>query len=257
MSKILTPQELLKLINEAKTKISDYFSELLNNNSADNNKKASMLASWVLTYIKYIKSEKTFNPKSLINYRKGRIVFVDFGFRVGNEYGGRHYAIVIDNKNAKISGVLTVIPLSSLKPNFVESKYEFQLKTGLYQLAADKVNNEALAIKEKMEKLNEEREIKLSQYENGEITLEEYKNFENYKNKKVKEWNVDVAIMLKHLKQLNSLKTDTVVDVGQVTTISKMRIINPKSNKDLLSGINICEEDVSKLKSYLKSLYLF
>jgi len=45
--------------------------------------------------------------------RRGHVVWVNFGFNVGSEFGGRHPALIL--KNAKT--VLTVLPLSSQTPN--------------------------------------------------------------------------------------------------------------------------------------------
>jgi len=253
----LSADELKQLIKEAIDKTQSFLNNLIKKNNDEDTKKATLLGYWIKNYIKYLSIEKTFKPQSLINYRKGRIVLADFGFRLGNEIGGKHYAIIIEKKNSKLSGIVTVIPLTSLKPSFSDNKYEFQLKTGLFQLAADKVNQEASEIKQEIDELNQEREVKLTQFQDSIITLEEYKKFEDYKNKRIKEWNIKIAIMMRHLKQLESLKYDTVVNVSQITTISKMRIITPKSNNDLLSGLKLSDEDINELKAYLKKLYLF
>ncbi|MGR5970055.1 type II toxin-antitoxin system PemK/MazF family toxin [Bacillus paranthracis] len=42
------------------------------------------------------------------------VVHVDFGFNVGAEYGGFHWAVVIQNDN-KAAHTIVVVPLSSLK----------------------------------------------------------------------------------------------------------------------------------------------
>ncbi|WP_236717729.1 type II toxin-antitoxin system PemK/MazF family toxin [Rummeliibacillus stabekisii] len=44
----------------------------------------------------------------------GEVVLAHFGFNVGAEYGGMHYAVVI-KKDKKSNPLLNVVPLSSLK----------------------------------------------------------------------------------------------------------------------------------------------
>ena len=41
---------------------------------------------------------------------------VDFGFNVGNEFGGRHYAVVLEKNNNPCSGVILVAPITSYAP---------------------------------------------------------------------------------------------------------------------------------------------
>ena len=51
--------------------------------------------------------------KKFLKYKKGTIVFCDFGIGLGEEISLRHFAIVLDNKDNPYKGTLTVIPLSS------------------------------------------------------------------------------------------------------------------------------------------------
>ena len=59
--------------------------------------------------------KKLLTLKKSIAYKRGDIVKLNFGFNIGSEYGGLHYAIVINNKNPHSSSVVTVIPLTSQK----------------------------------------------------------------------------------------------------------------------------------------------
>ena len=80
-------------------------------------KRAALLSYWIKDYVRFLKKEKTFDPKELIKYKRGSIVKAHLGYRIGSEEGGLHYAVVIDNGNAKSSNITTVIPLTSVKPN--------------------------------------------------------------------------------------------------------------------------------------------
>ncbi|HAP8019376.1 TPA: type II toxin-antitoxin system PemK/MazF family toxin, partial [Enterococcus faecium] len=48
-------------------------------------------------------------------YKRGTIVYVDFGVNVGYELSGNHFAIVLNNKDNSKNGVVCVVPISSKK----------------------------------------------------------------------------------------------------------------------------------------------
>ncbi len=77
-------------------------------------KKQNIIADWIRTWAQYLKFEKTFKPDRLKYYKRGDIIHIHFGFNVGNEQGGTHYAVV-DNNNNKSSGCVVVVPISSLE----------------------------------------------------------------------------------------------------------------------------------------------
>lgn len=76
-------------------------------------KNAALLTYWLRDYLRYLKAENAFNPKYNITYKRGQIVYVNFGYRIGSELGGCHYAIVLDVKNSKSNSQVTVIPMKS------------------------------------------------------------------------------------------------------------------------------------------------
>jgi len=77
-------------------------------------KKQSIIAKWIFKWCQYIDFESTFKPERVPRYKRGDVVYVDFGFNVGNEYGGVHYAAVLEVNNHKGNGNIIVIPLTSL-----------------------------------------------------------------------------------------------------------------------------------------------
>lgn len=80
-------------------------------------KKQSILTKWIKAWSKFLCREDNFNPEYLPYYKRGDIVYVDFGFNIGNEFGGVHYAAVIENNNNKKNGNIIVVPLTSLDPD--------------------------------------------------------------------------------------------------------------------------------------------
>ena len=57
-------------------------------------------------------------------------------------------------------------------------------------------------------------------------------------------------------KSHQKLKSGSIIDVGQIVTVSKMRLLNPKNAKDSLSKIKLSNEDLDLLNNKLKTLYI-
>jgi len=80
-------------------------------------KPKRLVIDWIHKWSALLRGEKTFDPKRLLRYKRGDILRVEFGFNVGNEYGGFHYAAVVENNNSNGSGNILVVPLTSLGIN--------------------------------------------------------------------------------------------------------------------------------------------
>lgn len=78
-------------------------------------KKSILLTYWLKDYNNFLKQELTYKPNYQPALKQGSIVQVNLGFRLGNEQGGLHYAIVLDKNDNKRKPIITVIPLSSIK----------------------------------------------------------------------------------------------------------------------------------------------
>ena len=76
-------------------------------------KKILILADWIVKWCLYLQNELTFESKKLKAYKQREIILVDFGFNVGSEFGGRHYAVVLEKENNPRSGVILVAPITS------------------------------------------------------------------------------------------------------------------------------------------------
>lgn len=77
-------------------------------------KVQNILTDWINKWSKYIVREQKFKPDFLPYYKRGDIVYADFGFNIGAEYGGIHYAVVVEINNNKRNGNILVVPLTSL-----------------------------------------------------------------------------------------------------------------------------------------------
>jgi mRNA interferase MazF len=105
------------------TKLSAKTSELLNDlrliiENMDE-KRGEIYLDWLQTQNKYLVWEENFDPLKLRKFNRGEIVFANFGFNVGSEYGGMHYAVILD-KNKKSNPMVNVVPLTSLKGGYTK-----------------------------------------------------------------------------------------------------------------------------------------
>ena len=237
------PKNILDFIKVQKSVLYEYI-RYIKHLMKTNYKKSAILVYWLKDYLRYIKNEKTFNPRQLINYKHGQIVFVNFGFRVGQELGGLHYAIVLDIKNSKSSSTLTVIPLRSKKDKDTtyQKTHMVSLSTILPTLLFDKSLHMIDTVNAKVLKIT------------NKYTSNEIKSNKILKSKlKIlqKQHNDANAI----LTYLNNLKSESLADIGQITTISKQRIKNPVRNDDPLANVIIPNNLMKMLEEKIQFLY--
>lgn len=102
--------------------------QLLTNWTESKYKKSVLLSYWFNDYIRLLKHEDKFkNQGQYQKYKRGQILFVNFGYRIGHELGGNHYCVVISKKDSIYSGNITVIPLRSFKGK-INHKFQVDLK---------------------------------------------------------------------------------------------------------------------------------
>lgn len=66
---------------------------------------------------------------------------------------------------------------------------------------------------------------------------------------------LELDVINKYIKQLGKMKKGSIGLIKQITTISKMRIVNPISDKDTLAGIRLSDEFLSKIDTKIKQIY--
>lgn len=257
MSKQLTLDELKSLIENAVNSIKNMFKVLLDRKTPKDFKRASLLAYWIKDYSNYITTEDSFNPTKLIRYKRGDIIQVEFGYRIGRELGGRHYAVVVDVKNDLRSDTITVIPLTSFKVSYKPSRFTYVLNDGIYELFTENVKRKIKEIEGKTIAMKSQADRKLDDASKGIISLDEYKRFLSSQNKFHNEMNVQIATISRHINTIDKLKPGTVANIGQITTISKKRIINPVIKTNSLYGVKISNSDLDVINDKIKSLFTF
>lgn len=215
-------------------------------NSPETLKKGNNLSYWISQYCTAISFENNFNPKKLKSYKRGDVIKVHLGFNIGNELGGLHYCVVLDCKNAMGSGTITVIPLTSSKENKTYHNSTVNLGNEVY-----------LSLKKKFEKVNArfiEEATEIMKLKEQFDTLDEVQRQEYiYKLNKTME---DLAFVTKLENEIERMKQGSIALVGQITTISKQRIYDPQTYKDIMSGIKLSSNSLSLIDNKIKELFM-
>ena len=86
-------------------------------------KKSDLLAYWLNDFAEYHDEERTFDISKSGIYSRGDVIKVNLGFNIGNEFGGRHPAIIL----RKTADSIFVVPLSSQKPDSPQ-KYHVKIE---------------------------------------------------------------------------------------------------------------------------------
>lgn len=249
----MNKEDVIKNKNDAIKVMTDYLDNCLVDDS--NIKKVNIISYWLKDYINYIKAEEQFNPVNLKTYKRGDIIKVNFGFNIGSELGGLHYAVVIDKKNNRNSPIVTIVPLSSQKQNRV-NKNSIILGNDVYEKMLEKSNKLLEKSKDEIEE-NKKRLI----LENKRLSKENANSNEIYNitmklNSNISNAYKKLELAQKVNKEIQKMKYGSIAIVNQVRAISKQRIYDPKTEFDVLSGIQLSNQNLDLIDEKLKKLFI-
>lgn len=264
MPKQMTGEELHRHLEKAKSAISDYL-DYLEAGTEDQKRQANLLSYWLQDYVRLLNIESTFNPSNLIRYKRGSIVKVHLGYRIGSEEGGLHFGVVIDVDNKVSAPTATIIPLTSVKPStdlIKLHKSKIYLGNEVYTALQTKLN---AAIQNNTNELNELEEKVLGLIsEAPEQGTSEYVKWKQANHSTLKDLNMRTTLLKKKVQQqqkmkseLEGMKAGSIALVGQITTISKIRIYDPLHPSDVFSNVRLSSESMDKLDNKIKELYTF
>lgn len=264
----------------------------------EGNKRSDKIAQWIENWVKYLKIEQVFNSRSIQALKRGSIVYADFGFNVGREYGGLHYAIVLNKTDARSNHLLHVLPLTSVKETTDISNlkyFQFLIGDEVFQLLINKANRKIIELTElydrfskKDDELHKRAEMVESLIEDNKKAFETLKNSPDFDKddssiEQIQTINKNIdfasdqaniirqeakenAILLAELKEkleyankfilkTQNMNKDSIVLLNQVTTISKMRLYDPKNNNSILNGIVLSDDTMDKIDEALKNIF--
>ena len=281
MKKEFTKEDVIQNKKEAIKSLNRLLEEYINDPSGSRLKKANLISYWIKDYVRMINFEEKFEPTKNISYKRGNIVKVDFGFNIGAEYGGLHYGIVLDNNNARNSPVVTVIPLTSIKIEKEIHSNSVELGNEIYRSLKIKYDTISKALKDEQEEIkneltlfqvlvdltsqttnelkaggldSEKFEQKLSdahKYLDASQKLQRMWEEKEQHNKEQQDYLNKIGL------EISRMKEGSIALVNQITTISKIRIFDPRNLKGVLSGISLSEENMEKINNKMKDLYIF
>lgn len=237
-------------------------------NSGDSQllKKANLLSYWIKTFSDYVSFEDRFDSKRLISYSRGNVIRANFGFNVGKELGGLHFAVVLDNDNKQSADVLTVLPLSSTDGRTIHER-SVDLGIELYEkvrAAQDSLLKNAREEFEEIQKMKETisqtlgivnskepSDVDINQAEAiGKLTA--YMKEIEEKSKMLSE---ELGMIERNNIEINRMKSGSMAITNQITTISKQRIFTPKKSQDFLYGITLSTSAMEKINAKILELY--
>lgn len=107
-----TMQELLNILNSAKSTLYDYYELHKNEDFSNKRNTPKDYLEWIDKKTKIIMNSPEFIEKSKEYIVRGDVVWVEFGFNIGEEFSGRHPAVVLKNGGK----TLLVLPITSKQP---------------------------------------------------------------------------------------------------------------------------------------------
>lgn len=235
--------EVTTHVNETISKLDNYLKDLLLQSDIEIS-KADKLAYWINDWTKYLQREDSFVPSSLRRYKRGEIIKVNLGFNIGSEEGGLHYAVVIDKNNSIQDPTIRIIPLTSVKDATVLSNLHpscIFLGNELFTNLSSKVNASKRII---LTHLNEVQKLK----QDSNTDIQELFH-------KIDSLERELHLLTNMNKEISKMKKGSIALVAQITTISKMRIYDPKTNHDVLSGIKLSNEKLDLLDKAIIDMY--
>ena len=280
MSKEFTKEEIIQNKKDAIKKLNHMLEGYINDPSGERLKKANLISFWIKEYVRMIHFEDKFVPTKNIAYKRGNIVKINFGFNIGAEYGGLHYGIVLDNKNAHNSPVVTVIPLTSIKDTKELHSNNVELGNEIYRSLKLKYDTISKSLQEEQQEIADAKKVHTALLD---LIEEALKNFDTVPELSEKKKELDQAKkyfeaaqkigdtwdqkeqhnkeQLEYLdkigQEISRMKEGSIALVNQITTVSKIRIFDPRTLRGVLAGISLSEENMEKINQKVKELYVF
>lgn len=281
MSIELTKENVIQNKKEAIKSLNKLLEQYINDPSGNHLKKANLISYWIKNYTRFIQFEEKFDPTKNISYKRGNIVKLDFGFNIGSEYGGLHYGVILDNHNAHNSPVVTVIPLTSIKAGKLPHSNSVKLGNEIYRFLKLKFDTVYKAVNDERDEiyktldmadnlsdlinkaLESTAEIKYGSEEynkrllDAKTYLSSIKKLQTMWEEKRKHNYEETEYLMKIEQEVSNMKEGSIALVNQITTISKIRIYDPRNLRGVLSGISLSEESMEKINKKVKELYTF
>lgn len=217
-----------KLLNEYQKLLTGYIQD------ENNYKRGALLYYWLRDYKNYIKNESRFDSSFLPQFKRGNVVNVNFGFNLGSELGGLHYAIVLSDSSYKNPN-LVVVPMTSYKSGHkLNPKCEIFIDDHLFLQLRSKQKGIQEIIRSQIDRLKQEAQP-------NEKLIDEC-------------WD-KLDELVKVMQKIKKLKAGSIVNVSQIRVISKMRVIDPQKQADVFYNISVSTKELSEIDKKIMDLF--
>ncbi|HEP3892160.1 TPA: type II toxin-antitoxin system PemK/MazF family toxin [Streptococcus pyogenes] len=227
MAKPLSEEESFILKEEAMIMLNNYLNEL--QKSETEKPKSDKISYWIKDWVRYQRNENDFKPEKIGKFKRGSVIKVNLGFNIGSEEGGLHYAIVLDKNNSMRNKVITIIPLTSVK----ENKDINNLPNDQVYLGNEIIN-----------KLTDKQKLLLSTLSDIDLANADENTMSNF--------DKDLRYAKRIQNELEKMKLGSIALVGQITTVSKMKIFDPKNRYGVLKNVRISNDSLDKIDEKIK-----
>lgn len=245
MSAVKNHNELEIQKKAAIVAVEGYLDALIASSDPADHGRADKLCYWMKDYMRFLGYEKQFSPKKLRRYKRGEIIKVHLGYNIGSEEGGLHYAVVLDRNNAISNPVITIVPLTSVKST-----------TDIGSLRPTRVylgNELFLNLTDKISRIDRELNKKIDELEDM-VADGNHKKDELTAKLRIAKSDLDLAN--KSRREISRLKQGSIALTDQITTISKIRIYDPKTDHDVLSNVKLSDEKLDLIDAAIMKNFL-
>lgn len=249
MGRTISKEQLQQHKEEAITALSTYLDSLIESQDNKQLSKADKLSYWLKDWTTFLNFESNFSPKSLKRYKRGEIIKAHLGFNVGSEEGGLHYCVILDKNNSRNSSTVTVAPLTSLKPNInIEHLYPGNVYLGneLFTNLNSKVSYTSKLLTDRFNQFN-------TLWNETKDVISDKQALEFLP--KLREIEQDLDFLKRMNNEVSKMKRGSIALISQIRTISKIRIYDPKTNFDILSGVRLSNEKLDLLDQELLKIF--
>ncbi len=190
--------------------------------------KYNSFESWEYTRSNRLLYEISLPPdKKYMRYPRGTIIKVDFGVNVGSEFSEQHFAITLSKRDSIYNNCVIVVPLTSKRHK-------------------NCINLDGLISKSYLETL--QKKVDELQNRIQEIDIENCEFNPNYEKeiKKIKK-------VLSYYKTIKENLSYACID--QIRTISKLNILPPMNEYDMVGSYKCAEEIMNKIDKQIVRQY--
>lgn len=263
---MLSKEDVIQNKKNAVKSINKLLESYINSGNDQLLKKANLMSYWLKTYADYVSFEESFDAKRLISYSRGNVIRVNFGFNVGKELGGLHFAVVLDNDNKQSGEVLTVVPLSSTDGKKVHER-SVDLGMELYEkvkatqvMLLKKASSEFDEIRRVQEAVTESLALisareQAEGKEGQEDSIIKITKYKEEIEERIGALKKELEIIKRNDSEVAKMKAGSMAIINQITTVSKQRIFTPKKSQDFLYGISLSTTAMEKINEKIVELY--